>query len=214
MWREYWLTILVAILAIPLLCVVAFGFWLKRRPDMDVEKATKCWEVFIKLISALTVVASGAMLFGKYIDQQEAFEHARIEQQKQESNLKKAEFLRQKLQFDMERHQRKRILFDEVKVLAAGLANTDTPDKASISRFEEMYHGALIGVEKPSGLVEAAMFRFRKKFEKLHGAPEDDLEQLSLQLSAACEEELKESEELLIEQHEQISALLTANNIE
>jgi len=206
MWHEYWLVILVAILTIPLFCVVAFGLWLKKRQDIDLEAGTKCWDVFIKLISALTIVASGAMLFGKYIDQQYL-------QQQRDSNLKKAEFLRQKLQFDSDRHQRKRALFDEVKGLGARLANTDQPDKASVRRFEEMYFGALIGVEELHGPVETAMVRFRNKLKRSPSAPEDSLEQLSLQLSKACEEELKSSEDSLVKQHEQISELVTASNL-
>ena len=212
MWHEYWLVILIAILTIPLFCVVAFGLWLKRRQDIDLETGTKCWDVFIKLISALTIVASGAMLFGKYIDQQELLEKGRLEQQRRESNLKKAEFLRQKLQFDTDKHQRKRVLFDEVKGLVARLANADPPDKASVRRFEEMYFGALIGVEEFNGPVETAMVQFRNKLKRLRRAPEDSLELLSLRLSKACEEELKSSEDSLIKQHAQISELLTASN--
>jgi len=152
------------------------------------------------------------MLFGKYIDQQRVLEGDRVQQQRRELDLKNAEFLRQKLQFDTERHQRKRTLFDEVKGLAAKLANTETPDKAVMSRFEEMYYASLIGVEKLNGPVEQAMVRFRLKLKGLPGAPETSLDQLSLQLSTACEIEAKESEDSLIEQHRKISDLVTAGN--
>ena len=56
------------------------------------------------------------------------------------------------------------------------------------------------------------MVRFRRKLKGLPEASEDSLNQLSLQLSTACETELKESEDLLIEQHHQITDLVTATN--
>jgi hypothetical protein len=212
MWQEYWWIILTSILVVPLICVAAFSWWLKGRSDVDLEKGVKCWDVFVKLVSALTIVVSGAMIFGKYIDQQKLLEGDKVEQQRRELDLKKAEFWRQKVQFDTERHQRKRTRFDEVKDLAARLANADKPDKATINRFEEMYHASLIGVETFHGPVEAAMVQFRRKLKGLPEAPADSLDQLSLQLSTACETELKESENLLMEQYRQISDLITATN--
>lgn len=222
MWHEYWNLILLAILVIPLVGVAAFGLWLRKRADIDLEKGVKCWDVFIKLVSALTIVVSGAMVFGRYIDQQQmvesqkigqqkAVEGGKIEQQKRELDVKKAEFLRQKLQFDTERHQRRRALFEEAKTIAARLANADNTDRVIMLRFDEMYHATLIGVEEPGGEVEKAMVRFRNKLRRVSDAPEDSLDQLSLQLSVACERELKTSEELLLEQHRDILNLLDIN---
>lgn len=212
MWQEYWGFILFAILVLPLISIAAFGMWLRRRSDVDLEKGVKCWDVFVKLVSALTIVVSGAMIFGKYIDEQKIQENNRVQQQKSELNFRKAEFLRQKLQFDTERNQRRRSLFDEAKGIAAKLANADTPDKATLIRFDEMYFASLIGVEKLQGPVETAMVRFRRKLKQLPGAPSESLEQLSLELSTACEKELKESEDAILEQHRQISELVTAND--
>jgi hypothetical protein len=191
MWQQYWWLILLGIIIVPLICITAFSLWLRQRPDVDLDKGVKCWDIFVKLISALTIVVSGAMIFGKYIDQQRVLEGDRVQQQRRELDLKNAEFLRQKLQFDTERHQRKRTLFDEVKGLAAKLASTETPDKAVTSRFEEMYYASLIGIEQLNGPVEHAMVRFRQKLKGLPGAPEASLDQLSL--STACEIEAKES---------------------
>src|SRR5215203_5485494 len=185
MWHDYWWMIMSVILGVPLISIAVFSWWLRRRPDIDVEKGVKCWDVFVKLVSALTIVASGAMIFGKYIDQQRLFEVDKSEQQRRELDFKKAEFVRQKLQFDTDRHKRKETLFDEVKIIAAKLANSDTPDKETIIRFEEMYHGSLIGVEKAGGPVESAMVQFRRKLKGLPGAPDEGLDQLSLQLSSA-----------------------------
>src|SRR5438128_1097358 len=183
MWHEYWWIILAAILIAPLICIAAFSRWLQKRPDVDLEKGVKCWDVFVKLISALTVVVSGAMLVGKYIDQQKIVESEKIVQQRHEQDLRKAEFLRQELQFDTDRHTKKRTLFDEVKVLAAKLANSNSPDKASTDRFEQLYFGALIGVEKLGGPVEGAMVSFRKKLKKLYGEPPNILDHRAIQLS-------------------------------
>jgi hypothetical protein len=214
MWQEHWWVILLALLALPVAAVVAFAWWMRQRPGIDLEKGVKCWEVFIKLVSALTVVVSGAMLFGKYIDQQDETRKQKAQQDKHESAFRKAEFLRQKVQFDTERHQRKRLRFDEVKGLAAMLANSNPPDPTAARRFDEMYYASLVGVEQLHGPVEGAMVRFRNKLKGLPGAPDENLEQLSLELSRACEEELKESEAALIDQHRQIADLLTAVKVD
>ena len=208
-WHEHWWTVLLAILCLPLLAAAAFGWWLNRRSDLDVEKGVKCWDVFIKLVSALTVIVSGAMLFGKYIDQQQALQVQRNLQQERELNLRKAEFLRQKLQFDTERHQRKQRLFEEARTVAARLANGDSPDLDSRRRFDELYLGALIGVERLHGPVETAMVRLRKKLLNERDAPPQSLDQLALALSTACGSELKESEDLLLESHRTIAELVT-----
>ncbi|HET8546692.1 MAG TPA: hypothetical protein VFL57_01740 [Bryobacteraceae bacterium] len=203
-WREYWWTVLIAILATPVVATAVFAHWLRRRPGLDVDAGVKCWDVFIKLISAFTVIVSGAMLFGKYIDQQQDL-HER------EAHLRQAEFLRQKLQFETERHQRNRMLLDEAKTLAARLANVGT-DAASLRRFEELYFAALIGVEQPGGPVEAAMVRFRRKLRNEAGAPAESLDQLALALSRACETELKQSQDALLAQHKTIADLVRTDD--
>lgn len=208
-WHEHWWTVLIAILILPVICMAVFAWWMNRRQNLDIEKGVKCWDVFIKLISAFTVIVSGAMLFGKYIDQQEQVQQQRVVQEQKTLNLRKAEFLRQKLLFDTERHQRKRTLFDEAKTLAARIANTDSPDTESLKRFDELYFAALIGVEKLHGPVESAMIAFRRKLRNEPGAPEENLERLALRLSTACETELKESEDLLLAQHKEIADLVT-----
>jgi hypothetical protein len=210
MWREHWWIILLAILIVPLICIAAFALWLRGRQDVDLEKGVKCWDVFVKLISALTIVVSGAMLLGKYIDQQHTVENDKLVQQTHEQALRKAEFLRQELQFDTDRYNKKKTLFEEVKVLAAKLANTDSPDKVTIDRFEQLYFGALIGVEESRGLVETAMVRFRLKLKKQEGAPDDSLEQLALQLSGDCEKELKKDEDSLKAKYRDITDVLSA----
>ena len=208
-WRENWWAVLWAILTLPILCIAVFAWWINRHPNLDIEKGVKCWDVFIKLISAFTVIVSGAMLFGKYIDQQEQLQQQRVAQEQKVFTLRKAEFLRQKLLFDTERHQRTRTLFNEAKTLAAGIASADKPDPDSLKRFDELYFAALIGVEKQQGPVEAAMIQFRRKLKNEPGAPEESLERLALRLSTACETELKESEALLLSQHKEIADLVT-----
>lgn len=208
--HDYWWAVLAVVLTLPLVCVAAFAAWLRRRPELAVDDAVKSWDVFIKLISALTVIVSGAILIGKYVDQQEQSDRQRMEQQRKENNLRSAEFLRQTLAFDTERHQRKRTLFNEAKVVAARLANDASPSPADLRRFSELYDAELIGVERFQGQVEAAMVRFRARLRREPEAPPDDLEQLALQLAHACETELKESEDALLAQHKTIAALVTA----
>jgi hypothetical protein len=194
----------------PLVAIAAFARWLNRKPDIGVEEAVKCWDVFVKLISALTIIVSGAILIGKYVDQREQTEELRRAQEQRESNLRSAEFLRQKLTFDTELHQRRRKLFDEVKLLAARLAAARQPADPDVKRFIELYNADLIGVEQLRGQVEAAMVRFRLKLQQDKGAPEDSLDQLALQLARACETERSASEGKLLEQHQAIATLVTA----
>jgi hypothetical protein len=207
--HDYWWVVLGVVLTLPLVCVAAFAAWLRRRPDLHVDDAVKCWDVFVKLISALTVIVSGAILIGKYVDQREQADRQQAMQQQKESNLRSAEFLRQKLTFDTERHQRQRTLFNEAKLVAARLADAASPAPADVRRFSELYDAELIGVEQFQGEVEGAMVRFRRKLRREPGAPEDSLEQLALQLARACETELKASEDALLDQHRTIAALVT-----
>jgi hypothetical protein len=209
-WLDYWWMVLIGILVLPLVSTVIFGFWVKQRDDITIESGALCWQTFIKLVSAFTVIVSGAMLFGKYIDQQEVLQLVRQNEVSRELSLREAEFLRQKLNYDSERHDRARALLGEAKKLAATLASVDSPDKESITRFEELYYADLIGVEEPQGEVERAMVRFRKKLKNLRTAPDNDLYQISLDLSRAVESELLNSENKLILQHEEIKNLLSS----
>lgn len=126
-------------------------------------------------------------------------------------NLRTAEFLRQKLTFDTERHQRRRKLFDEAKLIATRLATARSPAETDTKRFEELYWADLIGVEQLKGPVEAAMVQFRRKLRGEPAAPPDPIEQLSLNLGLACETELKTSEDDLLAQHKAITALVSAS---
>jgi len=205
-WHEYWWTVLIGILTLPLLSIVAFGLWLRRQPNLNLEVGTKCWDAFIKLISAFTLIVSGAMLFGKYIDQQEQLQATKAEQMSREFALREAEFLRQQLIFDTERHQRQRALLTEAKQLAARIASMKKPDQSSLTRFEELYFAGLIGVEKLH--VENAMVQFRQRLKGLPGAEDSSLYDLSLKLSQAVELELKESQDEILMQHRRISELI------
>jgi hypothetical protein len=209
---EYWWVVLAVVLTLPLVCVATFAWWLKRRPQLQVEEVIKSWDVFIKLVSALTVIVSGAILIVKYVDQQGQIERQRAGQEQKETNLRRAEFLRQTLAFDTERHQRKRTLFNEAKIVVARLANDGSPTQVDLRRFAELFDAELIGVERYQGAVEAAMVEFRRKLRREPNAPNESFEQLALQLAHACEKELKESEDALLEQHKAITALVTAGD--
>lgn len=210
-WQDQWWLILFAILTLPVAAAAVFAWWLQRRPSIDLDKGAKCWDVFIKLVSAFTVIVSGAMLFGKYIDQQMQAQKESAARAARELNLKEAEFLKHKLEFDKEHHQRKRVLFDEAKGVAARLAKGENPSDDTIRRFHELYLASLIGVEQWQGPVEKAMVNFDRKLGNKPGAPTESLDQLSLQLSMACEQELKESQDELLAQYKRILGLVTGD---
>ena len=207
--QNYWWIVLVAVLTVPLVCVFAFARWLGTKPNLAFDEKIKSWDVFVKLVSALTVVASGAVLIGKYVDQREEADRQQALRDTRESNFRTAEFLRQRLAFDTDRHQRRRKLFDEAKVLAARLANTKTPTAIDVRRFDELYDADLIGVEQLQGPVEAAMVRFRSKLRGDANGPTDHIDLLALELARACETEMKASEDGLLNQHKAIATLVT-----
>ena len=194
----------------PIVGVVAFARWLGTKPNLAFDEKIKSWDVFVKLVSALTVVASGAVLIGKYVDQREEADRQQALRETRESNFRTAEFLRQRLAFDTERHQRRRKLFDEAKVLAARLANTKTPTAIDVRRFDELYDADLIGVEQLQGSVEAAMVRFRSKLRGDADAPKDHIDLLALELAHACETEMRASKDGLLNQHKVITTLVTS----
>ena len=209
--QNYWWMLLVAVLLLPIAALTLFARWLGKLTGLGFDEKLKSWDVFIKLVSALTVVGTGAVLIGKYFDQREQLAHKEEQRAIQESNLRTAEFLRQKLNFDTERHQRRRKLFDEAKVVATRLATSRSPAAADVRRFEELYGADLIGVEQLEGPVERAMVKFRRKLRGEPGAPDDPIDQLSLQLGRACETELKKSEEELLAQHKAITELVSGS---
>ena len=208
-WNNYWWIVLIVILVLPLLGVFGFGYWLQGKNDLGLDDSVKCWEAFIKLISAYTVIVSGAMLFGKYIDQQEVLQSGRQLEIAREQSLREAEFLRQKLNFDIEQYKRSQILLGEAKNLAARLASMETLDKILVIRFEELYYADLIGIEKLQGNVEGAMVKYRNKLKKLPNALNSSLYDLSLELSKAVEIELNESKQAILQQQHAIAELLS-----
>jgi len=199
------------VLLLPLAAIMLFARWLGALAGLGFDEKLKAWDVFIKLVSALTVVGTGAVLIGKYFDQREQLAHREEQRAEQEGRLRTAEFLRQKLVFDTDRHQRRQKRFDEAKVIATRLATAKSPAAADVRRFEELYGADLIGVEQLEGPVEKAMVRFRRKLRGEAGAPPDPIDQLALQLSTACETELKTSEDDLLAQHKVITELVSAS---
>ena len=54
---------------------------------MNLETGSKCWDAFTKVVGAFTVIFSGAMVFGKYIEQQGVMNAAQLQQGIREINL-------------------------------------------------------------------------------------------------------------------------------
>ena len=202
--QDYWWVLLVGVLLTPIAAITLFSRWLRTRVALPFDDKLKSWDVFIKLVSALTVIGSGAVFIGKYFDQRE-------QTAKQEANLRTAEFLRQKLIFDTELHQRRQKLFNEAKLVASRLSTAKTPADSDLRRFDELYIGDLIGIEQHEGAVEKAMVRFRRKLYDVPNDPDDPILQLALQLATATGTELKVSQDSLLAQHKEIAALVSAS---
>ena len=199
---DYWWLLLVGVLLVPVVAITLFSRWLGTRSALGFDDKVKAWDVFIKLVSALTVIGSGAVFIGKYFDQRE---HAA----KQEADLRTAEFLQRKVAFATELHQQREKLFREAKLVASRLAYARVPADSDLRRFDELYLGDLIGVERHEGDVEKAMVRFR---HKLYGEPIDPdahIRQLALDLAKATGDELKISRDSLLLQHKAITDLVS-----
>lgn len=69
----------------------------------------------------------------------------------------------------------------------------------------------MLGFQEWQGPVEKAMVNFDRKLGNKPGAPTESLDQLSLQLSMACEQELKESQDELLAQYKRILGLVTGD---
>ena len=202
--QKYWWMLLVGVLLLPIASITLFSRWLRTRSGLAYDDKLKSWDVFIKLVSALTVIGSGAVFIGKYFDQRE-------QAAKQEANLRTAEFLRQKLTFDTELHQRRQKLFNEAKLVASRLASAKTPSDSDLRRFDELYIGDLIGIERQGGDVEKAMVHFRRKLYGGVNDPDKPLLQLALDLGTATGTELKISQDSLLLQHKEITDLVSAS---
>lgn len=208
-WQDYWWIILLVILGLPVVAIAGFGFWMRSKAAGDLEVGAKCWDIFVKLVSALTIVVAGAMAFGKYIDQREV-------EERRNAAFQKAEVHRKKLEFDIKAHEQKVLLLKEAARTAARIANSDSPTSKDIIRFDGLYFADLIGVEIPKGEVESAMVCFRAKQRNpasiRTGCPNHELPTLALDLSKAVKSELLQSQEAILEQQKVISEYLTSDD--
>jgi hypothetical protein len=213
-----WAAILLIIALLPLFFVALFAWWIARQ-NLTFEQKAKAWEVFISLVSAITVLVGGALVINKYIDEQTELQYARLKQEQRLLDFRKAESLRQQAVPLQQRYDRMRKLYDEDKKLVTYLAGLDESQAARVKtspereQFEQMYWAQLIGVEGPD--VEAAMVQLRGHFETwaasgrkpVGDSPETDVHQAALNLSHQCENELKQMEEVLTRMNRQIAEL-------
>jgi hypothetical protein len=204
---QYLWVILFVIVLVPLVSILSFSRWLKGQ-SLDFDKSVKCWDVFVKLLSALTVVIGGAMVLGQYIAEQSHLEQQRID-------LQRKDFY-QIVQQDKKELEVRRTatseLYNEVKTIATRLARSDDSVaqefKDDFEKFDEMYWANLIGVEGPK--VESAMVRFRRAIElwvKTREKP-DNMMQLALALSSACSAELGDIDDQINDLKARIKQLL------
>src|SRR4051812_39798140 len=201
LWEHYWRWFCLAILVLPLLASAAFAHWMRRRPALGGDVAVKYWEVFIKLMGAITVVVTGAFVFGKYIDQKVQAERADFLKHKGAYVERRIEMLRG------DRAQAAK-LFQSAAGAAAKLANPADPAERKLgspvrAEFEQLYWASLIGVERPGGEVETAMVRFREAVE----ADTSNLHQNVLAIARACVAELAEKDTKIRDVEDQAIAL-------
>ena len=76
---DAWWVILFSIMVLPLIAIYIFHVRIRRQYLLKHEEKAGYWKVFVALITALTVIYGGAMLFGKYIYEKEGQIRASIE---------------------------------------------------------------------------------------------------------------------------------------
>lgn len=157
--------IAVPIVVIPVLGTVLFTKWLKRRRDLSAEMQVKCWDIFIKGIGAFTVIVAGAFAVVQYIHESKTETRRYNEQVEKdrerydniwERNIEKDQgytaFLTRELNLKIYGSANRDTLFHElvdvVATLAAADSITDADAKIAWKRFERLYHGQLVFVEK------------------------------------------------------------------
>jgi len=203
-----WLAIVAIVIGIPAISIWRFANWMGKRSDLKFEEKAKAWEVFISLVSSITALVGGALLLGKYLDEQNSLQQQRHAQER-------AAGLRQELSHLQPKFDAKRKLYGEATLAAIRLAQLDecavdfvkkSPDR---EQFEELYWARLIGVEGPE--VESAMVHLRKLFERWVSTgkkPETDVHQAVLDLSKICEKDLKKLEDEISAREAELSKLV------
>lgn len=209
-----WYATLLPILLIPTAALFGFVKWIKRQPQLGFEQKAKAWEVFISLLSAITSLAGGLLLIGKYVDEQSSLERDRIAQTQRESKLREAEFGRQEVARIEETLARTKSLYEQVMTLAVQLSNLDESEVSQVKngperkQFEELYWAKLIGVE--SREVESAMVVLRRRFEEWVSTRKKDIaiRQDVLALSTSCRDHTRRIAEIIEEKNRKIADLI------
>lgn len=193
-WQKYWGLFFLLIVLLPCVAAGLFGRWLRRRADIKTEDSLKYWEVFVKVLGAMTVVVTGAFVFGKYIDQ-------KAEAQRAESVKHEAAYLERRIDVAKKERAQKAELFKAATGAAVKLANAGDPKELALAsptraEFEQLYWASLIGVEEPGGPVERAMVQFRREVERRAGGTPgaETPHALVLTLAQACIAELGKSD--------------------
>jgi hypothetical protein len=212
------LIIVVIILIAVALGVVIFSRLIRRSEGLSPQDRITAWEVFTKGVTACTAIIAGLLAFVRYIDQRELELAARNYESAQRVREFNIEIYAQSKTFEEGKRVLLNEAADLVSTLAT-LEDLEGPTaKIAMDRFERLYHGQLVLYEGKA--VEMAMIDFRdamikwKKsgtkptellpeersvndtastdmYLKLHKKNSDFMRLLALDLSEACEKELK-----------------------
>ncbi|MFN0115054.1 MAG: hypothetical protein ACKVPY_10295 [Paracoccaceae bacterium] len=212
MFDLYWEWILAGIVAAPVLGALGFARWMKKSSGATGELATKYWDVFIRLASALTVIAGGAFTYAGYVQGREDARQDGLAHERRQAEIRQAEILSSQLEFERQRHDRFRKALSEARTTAAFLATHAGTDPNRRARFDELYYSDLIGIENQR--VEAAMVAFMRELVRVEkeGATVHQLNTLSLRLSREVDRQLADDERTLRDLASRIASLLPGGN--
>jgi hypothetical protein len=192
-----WFVLVVCIIVLPLLAVALFMRWIGRQTHLSFDEKTRAWGVLTALLGSLTVIVGGAMVVGKYADEQGRLRQAELQAQERESTQRARAVTSQQATRLQAEHDRLQRLYDATMTAATRLRALPAGDIAALTsstvrgEYEDLYWARLIGLESPD--VEGAMVRYREllvKWESSGVKPTEELGPAVLRLSTVCHEHL------------------------
>jgi hypothetical protein len=188
-----WFVLVLCIVILPLVAVALFMRWIGRQAHLSFEEKTKAWGVLTALLGSLTVIVGGAMVVGKYADEQGRLRQAELQAQERDATQRARAVTSQQATRLQAEHDRLQRLYDATMTAATRLRALPAGDIAALTtstvrgEYEDLYWARLIGLESPD--VEAAMVKYRRllvEWETSRTKPSEELGPAVLRLSIAC----------------------------
>lgn len=175
---------LAALIILPLVSSVAFHFWLRRQKQLDHDQKLKSWDIFFKMIATVTLIVSGMIAVGKYLEDRNRYLAQSIRQHDREIQQREHEL-------NMRLFNETSNVYGEFLDVTAKLTFGDKFDEELVRQFHQLYHGRLMMVENVEVAKLAREFKTRLDGWQVSEPDHQRLSMLSLQLAAECRNHLQ-----------------------